>query len=158
MRIAFKPIGVVRNSATEEQIRQGGVEGELEILPEFEDALEGIEGFSHLFLLCHFDRLRPDQVGPLKVKPRRLLTRGYTLEELPSLGVFTLDSPTRPNPISLTLVRLLRREGRRLIVAGLDCFDGTPILDIKAYRPGYSPESYSLPDWYTKLMNRDGHI
>lgn len=160
MQIVFKPIGTVRNGATDGKIREETreLEGELEIFPEFEDALDGIEGFSHLFVLCYFDRLRPEQIGPLKVKPKRLLQRGYKLEDLPSLGVFALDSPTRPNPIGLTLVRLLRREGRKLIVTGLDVFDNTPIVDIKGYRPGYRVDNYSLPDWHTKLMNKDGHI
>lgn len=160
MEIVLKPIGTVRNRATDGQIREEKqeLEGELEIFSEFEDALDGIEGFSHLFVLCYFDRLRPEQIGPLKVKPKRLLQRGYKLEDLPSLGVFALDSPTRPNPIGLTLVRLLRREGRKLIVTGLDVFDDTPIVDIKGYRPGYRIDSYSLPDWYTKLMNKTGHI
>lgn len=160
MQILFNSIGVVRNKATQAEIRdeKRGLEGELEIFPEYEEALDGIEGFSHLFVLSYFHSLRPEQIGPLKVKPKRLLKRGYKLEDLPSLGVFALDSPTRPNPIGLTLVSLLRREARRLVVAGLDCFDGTPILDIKGYRAGYRPENYSVPDWHTKLMNKEGHI
>ena len=160
MQIQLKSIGVVNNKASEAQIREESrdLEGELEIFPEYEDALDGIEGFSHLFVLLYFHKLRPEQTGPLKVKPKRLLKRGYTLEQLPELGVCALDSPTGPNPIGLTLVRLLRREARRLIVTGLDCFDGTPILDIKGYRRGYRPESYTLPDWHTKLMNDHGHI
>jgi len=160
MQITFKSIGVVRNKVTEAEIRgeKRELEGELEIFPEYEEALDGIDGFSHLFVLIYFHSLRPEQIGPLKVKPKRLLKRGYKLEDLPSLGVFALDSPTRPNPIGLTLVSLVRREGRRLIVRGLDCFDGTPILDIKGYRAGYRPETYSVPDWHTKLMNKEGHI
>jgi len=93
-------------------------------------------------VLAYFDRLRPEQIGPLKVKPRGLLRRGFKLEELPLLGVFALDSPTRPNPIGLSLVRLIKREGNRLFVQGLDFFDGTPILDIKGYRPQYRTDSY----------------
>jgi tRNA-Thr(GGU) m(6)t(6)A37 methyltransferase TsaA len=160
MQIQFSPIGVVRHKADEAQVKEEkrDLEGELEIFPEYAEALEGIEGFSHLLVLFHFHRLRPEQIGPLKVKPKRLLKRGYKLEELPSLGVFALDSPTRPNPIGLTLVKLVRREGRRLIVTGLDCFDGTPILDIKGYRAGYRPESYEVPDWHAKLANKEGHI
>jgi tRNA-Thr(GGU) m(6)t(6)A37 methyltransferase TsaA len=160
MQLVLQPIGIVRNDATEERIREEkrDLEGELEIFPEYEEALDGIEGFSHLFVISYFHKLRPEQIGPLKVKPKRLLKRGYTLEQLPSLGVFSLDSPTRPNPIGLTLVRLLRREGRKLVVAGLDCFDGTPILDIKGYRSGYRPESYEIPDWHTRLMDKHGHI
>lgn len=160
MEIRLKPIGVVRNPASEDQIRQEprDAEGTLEIFAEYEEGLEGIDGFSHLFVIGYFDKLRPEQIGPLKVKPKRLVKRGYKLEDLPWLGVFSLDSPTRPNPIGLTLVRLLRRDGRRLHVAGLDLFDGTPILDIKGYRAGYRPDSFSLPDWHTRLMNKEGHI
>ncbi|OGA02725.1 MAG: tRNA (N6-threonylcarbamoyladenosine(37)-N6)-methyltransferase TrmO [Betaproteobacteria bacterium RIFCSPLOWO2_02_FULL_62_17] len=158
--IVLKPIGLVRHKATEAQIREEhrDLEGELEIFPEFEPALDGIDGFSHLFVLSYFDRLRPEQIGPLQVKPRRLLKKGYKPEELPTLGVFALDSPTRPNPVGLTLVRLLRREGRRLIVTGLDCFDGTPILDIKGYRPAYRADQYSVPDFHTRLMDEKGHL
>ncbi len=130
----------------------------MEIFSDFEDALAGIDGFSHIFVLGYFHRLRPEQIGPLQVRPRRLLKRGYKLEDLPLLGVFSLDSPTRPNPIGLTLVHLVRREGRMLYVTGLDFFDGTPVLDIKPYQPDYRTEKYDLPEWYIKLMNEDGHV
>jgi tRNA-Thr(GGU) m(6)t(6)A37 methyltransferase TsaA len=160
MVIKFRPVGVVRTKATESEIKKEwrDIEGELEIFPEFEEALEQIEGYSHLFLICYFDRLRPEQVGPLKVKPKRQQKKGFTLEELPLLGVFVLDSPTRPNPIGLTLVRLIGREGRRLFVRGLDYFEGTPILDIKAYRPEYRADEYTLPGSYLRLMDKGGHI
>jgi tRNA (Thr-GGU) A37 N-methylase len=94
----------------------------------------------------------------LKVKPRGLLRKGFKLEELPLVGVFALDSPTRPNPIGLTLVRLIKRDGCRLRVQGLDFFDGTPILDIKGYNPDYREENYSLPAWYIRLMDEKAHI
>jgi tRNA (Thr-GGU) A37 N-methylase len=90
--------------------------------------------------------------------PTRLVKRGFKLEELPVLGVFALDSPTRPNPIGLTLVRFIGREGPRLRVKGLDLFDGTPILDIKGYRPEYRAEEFDLPEWYKKLKDAQGHI
>jgi tRNA-Thr(GGU) m(6)t(6)A37 methyltransferase TsaA len=158
MEIKFKPIGVIHLKASEAEVKtQGDLKGELEIYPEFAEGLEGIDGYSHLFVIVYFDRLRPEQIGPLQVKPRGLLKRGFTLEELP-LGVFALDSPTRPNPIGLTLVRLLGREGNRLIVEGLDFFDGTPILDIKGYRPQYRTVGYSLPDWFRKLADEKGYV
>jgi len=159
MEIQFKPIGVIHTKASEAEVREkGDREGELEIYPEFTDGLEGIDGYSHLFVIVYFDRLRPEQIGPLKVKPRGLLRRGFKLEELPLLGVFALDSPTRPNPIGLTLVRLLRREGNRLFVQGLDFFDRTPILDIKGYRPNYRADDFTLPDWFRKLADDKGHV
>ena len=159
-QIIFKPIGQVKAQFSETDVRAESRElaGELEIYPEFEPALTGIDGYSHLFVLAYFDRLRPDQIGPLQVKPRRLVNRGFKLEDLPLLGVFALDSPTRPNPIGLTLVRLLERNGRFLKVSGLDFFDGTPILDIKGYRPTYRADEFTVPEWYKKLQDARGHI
>jgi tRNA (Thr-GGU) A37 N-methylase len=98
--------------------------------------------------------LRPEQIGPLKVKPRGFVKLGLKLAELPTLGVFALDSPTRPNPIGLTLVRLNRIEGRRLRVSGLDCFDGTPVLDIKPYQEGYRVNTYTPPRWVREVMRK----
>ncbi|MBI2228645.1 MAG: tRNA (N6-threonylcarbamoyladenosine(37)-N6)-methyltransferase TrmO [Deltaproteobacteria bacterium] len=159
MDIIFKPIGITHTHGSDAEIRgRGDLEGELEIFPEFADGLDGIDGYSHLFVIAYFDRLRPEQIGPLKVKPRGLLRRGYKLEELPLLGVFALDSPTRPNPIGLTLVRVRKREGNRIIVQGLDFFDRTPILDIKGYRPQYRADEYSLPEWYLKLAGERGDV
>ncbi len=158
--VKFRPIGIVRSKASDDMIREEhkDVESTVEIYPEFEEALEGIDGFSHLFILGYFHKLRPDQIGPLQIKPRRLLKRGFTLEELPLLGVFALDSPTRPNPIGLTLVPLIKREGRKLYVRGLDYFDRTPVLDIKPYKPGYRTDNYGLPEWYVKLMNKTRNV
>jgi tRNA-Thr(GGU) m(6)t(6)A37 methyltransferase TsaA len=158
--IMFKAIGQVKTQASEADIRSEAkdLEAELEIYPEFEGALEGIDGYSHLFVLCYFHKLRPDQIGPLQVKPTRLVKRGFRLEDLPALGVFALDSPTRPNPIGLTLVRFLSRQGRHLKVKGIDFFDGTPILDIKGYRPDYRVEEFDLPSWYKQLKDAHGHI
>src|SRR6266508_192712 len=147
--IRFKPIGVIHTKGSDNEVREKGDQvEELEIFPEFQEGLDGIDGYSHLFVIAYFDRLRPEQVGPLKVKPRGLLKRGFTIEELPLLGVFALDSPTRPNPMGLTLVRLIKREGNRIHVKGLDFFDGTPILDIKGYRPQYHTDDYTLPEWF----------
>jgi tRNA (adenine37-N6)-methyltransferase len=160
MQVNLTPIGTVHTSATDADIRaeSSGIEGELDLFPEYAPALGGVDGYSHLFLVCYFHRLRPDQRGPLQVKPRRLTRRGFKLEDLPLLGVLALDSPTRPNPIGLTLVHLLGREGTTLKVAGLDVFDGTPILDIKGYQSDYIAAEFSMPDWYTSLMDDTGHI
>jgi len=160
MRIELTPIGVVRTAAADADVRAEtpDIEGELEVFPQFASALEGIDGYSHLFVIGYFDRLRPDQIGPLQVRPKRLTRRGLRLEDLPRLGVFALDSPTRPNPIGLTVVRLLGRDGTRLKVRGLDLFDGTPILDIKGFQSDYRPAEFSVPDWYARLMDGSGHI
>jgi tRNA-Thr(GGU) m(6)t(6)A37 methyltransferase TsaA len=96
-------------------------EGVLTILPEFELGLTDIEGFSHLFVIWEFDRSR--EVALLGRPPS---------DDRPH-GVFATRSPRRPNPIGLTMVELLRRDGRLLHVRGIDMLDGTPILDIKPY-------------------------
>lgn len=159
MDVKFKPIGVIHTKGSDIEVKEkGDLAGELELFPEFEAGLEGIDGYSHLFVIVYFDRLRPEQVGPLKVKPRGLLKRGFTIEELPLLGVFALDSPTRPNPIGLTLVQLISRQGNRLHVKGLDFFDRTPILDIKGYRPQYRADEYTLPEWFRKLADAKGRV
>ena len=103
-------------------------EGVLEILPEFETGLTDIEGFSHLFVVWCFHQ-----------------SEGYELLGTPPIdnrphGVFATRSPRRPNPIGLTVVELLRREGRRLHVRGVDMLDGTPILDLKPYLSSIAPE------------------
>ena len=103
-------------------------EGVLEITPEFELGLTDIEGFSHLFVIWAFDR-----------------SEGFALLGTPPSdnrphGVFATRSPRRPNPIGLTVVELLRRDGRLLHVRGVDMLDGTPILDIKPYLSSVPPE------------------
>src|ERR1700676_1988352 len=108
---------------------QHSAEGVLEINPEFELGLTDIEGFSHLFVIWALDR-----------------SEGFELVGMPPSdnrphGVFATRSPKRPNPIGLTVVELLRREGPRLHVRGVDMLDRTPILDIKPYLSDVSPES-----------------
>jgi tRNA-Thr(GGU) m(6)t(6)A37 methyltransferase TsaA len=156
--VVFRPVGVVRTEASDDDVRDRSqeLEAKIEIFPEFEDALEGLDGFSHIFVLSHLDRLRPEQIGVLKVRPRRLVRKGFKLEELPLVGVFALDSPSRPNPIALSLVKLLHRRGRELTVSGLDCFNGTPVLDIKPYRDDYRADQYDLAEWYRKLREKAG--
>jgi tRNA-Thr(GGU) m(6)t(6)A37 methyltransferase TsaA len=124
------PIGTVRTPFTEtKQIPKGldakhEADGTIEIVPEFERGLLDIEGFSHLYVIWTFHQAEGfDLVGtpPSDDRPH---------------GVFATRSPRRPNPIGLTVVQLLRRDGPRLYVRGVDMLDGTPILDIKPYLSG----------------------
>lgn len=156
--VTVRFVGRVRTRLLAEEIRADArdLDAIIEIFPEYQEALDGLEGFSHIFVLSYFDKLRPNQIGPLKVRPRRLLRYGVRLEDLPLLGVFALDSPTRPNPIGLTLVRLIRIERNLLHVQGLDLFDSTPILDIKPYRRNYRPDNYEIPEWDLKLLRMTG--
>jgi tRNA-Thr(GGU) m(6)t(6)A37 methyltransferase TsaA len=157
--IVLKPIGVVHREASDDEVRQEthGLDSVIEVYPEYQDALDGLEGYSHLFVLGYFHKLRPEQGGLLKVRPKRMTRYGLRVEELPLVGDFALDSPTRPNPIGLSLVRLLQiEEGRKLLVRDLDYFDGTPVLDIKPYQAGYRAEEYRLPRWATELALKAG--
>jgi tRNA (adenine37-N6)-methyltransferase len=107
---------------------QHEAEGVIKILPEFELGLSDIEGFSHLFVIWEFDR--SDRFELLGTPPSD--NRAH--------GVFATRSPRRPNPIGLTVVELLRRDGVELQVRGVDMLDGTPVLDIKPYLSGIAPE------------------
>jgi tRNA-Thr(GGU) m(6)t(6)A37 methyltransferase TsaA len=125
--ITLQSIGTVRSPYTEKTAVPRGLgarhdaEGVLELLPEMEPGLADIEGFSHLYVIWIFDRA---DASSLLVQPPSD-TRAH--------GVFATRAPRRPNPIGLTVVRLLRREGARLHVRGVDMLDGTPIVDIKPY-------------------------
>lgn len=130
----MRPIGFVKSPFSTTQAVPKGLgakheeEGTIEILPEFEAGLQDIEGFSHLFIIWTFDRAEGyDLVGkpPTDDRPH---------------GVFATRSPRRPNPIGLTVVELLRRDGATLYVRGVDMLDGTPILDIKPWLSGVAPE------------------
>jgi tRNA-Thr(GGU) m(6)t(6)A37 methyltransferase TsaA len=131
---SMRPIGHVRSEFRDTaEIPKGlgakhEAEGSLEILPEFEAGLTDIEGFSHLIVIWAFDR-----------------SEGFELTATPPSdnrphGVFATRSPRRPNPIGLTIVELVGRNGRTLQVRGIDMLDGTPILDIKPYLTSVPPE------------------
>ncbi len=131
----FRPIGFVQSpfTSTAEVPRGLGAEhkteGTLEILPELETGLVDIEGFSHLYVIWVFDRAKGVD-----------LTARPPSDDRPH-GVFATRSPQRPNPIGLTVVELLGREGNHLHVRGIDMLDGTPILDIKPYLSSVPAES-----------------
>jgi len=130
----MRSIGMVQSPYEEtSQIPKGlganhGAEGYLEVLPEFEAGLMDIDGFSHLFVIWLFDRVHDFDLFAKPPSDNR------------EHGVFATRSPRRPNPIGLTVVRLLAREGARLRVSGIDMLNGTPILDIKPYLSGVPPE------------------
>ena len=138
--LVMRPIGYARTSFTEtSQIPKGhgadhAAEGILEILPELGAGLTDIEGFSHLYVIWVFDR--SDGCELLGTPPTD--TRPH--------GVFATRSPRRPNPIGLTVVRLVGRDGPNLQVVGLDMLDGTPVLDIKPYLSNI-PESDLRRGW-----------
>ncbi|MEM0283916.1 MAG: tRNA (N6-threonylcarbamoyladenosine(37)-N6)-methyltransferase TrmO [Sulfolobales archaeon] len=155
VKIDLRPVGFVRVSLPDDSVARAvrGVQGSIEILPEYEEALEGIEGFSHIIVIAYLHKAISRR-GVLRVRPRKFMRYGLSEEEIPEVGVFCTDSPHRPNPIAVSIVRLLKREGRILHVDGLDLFDGTPVLDIKPYTPSRRIEGIKLPEWYISLLEK----
>jgi tRNA-Thr(GGU) m(6)t(6)A37 methyltransferase TsaA len=125
--ITFKPIGVIHSehvAAEQTPIQPAyakGCQGWAEIFPEYAEGLRDLEGFSHIYLIYHFHQATS---AKLVVKP--------FLQDV-ERGVFATRSPCRPNPIGLSIVELIRREGNVLYFDGMDILDGTPLLDIKPY-------------------------
>ncbi len=127
MTIRYEPIGVIHSPFTEKKgtpiqpSRSDGARGTVEIFPDFVQCLSDLDGFSHIILLCHLHRStdwRPMVVPFLDTEPR---------------GLFATRAPCRPNPIGLSVVKLLTVEGGTLTIEDLDLLDGTPVLDIKPY-------------------------
>jgi tRNA (adenine37-N6)-methyltransferase len=132
--VTLHPIGVVRSPFTgTSEIPKGlgakhETEGTIEILPELEKGLEDIEGFSHLYVIWIFDRAEGSALvafPPSDTRPH---------------GVFATRSPQRPNPVGLTVVELLGRDGCRLRVRGVDMLDGSPVVDVKPYLSSVPPD------------------
>ena len=142
--ICYKPIGVVHSPIRSEDhmpprpVNSRGVEGTVELLPDMIDGLMDLEGFSHIVLLCH---LHLSSSFSLRVK-------------LPSdserHGVFATRSPRRPNPIAMSVVRLIHIEGATLHIKDIDMVDGTPVLDIKPYIPLKYDEDTVRTGWLAK--------
>lgn len=146
---SVQPIGFVQSPYTEAgQIPRGcgarhEAEGSLQILPEYQQGLTDIEGFSHLFVIWLFDRVEGFDLlatTPLDTRPH---------------GVFASRWPRRPNRLGLTVVELLNREGNRLDVRGLDMLDGTPILDLKPYLTSI-PQEELRRGWLAEAEKRAG--
>ena len=155
-RIVIRPIGIIHNKFDEKRVKDslGGVDGTVEIFDEFKEGLDKIDGFSHIIIISFLDKVGRKELKVLKVRFKRLTRFGIKLEELPKVGVFCSDSPHRPVPIAITIVKLLKRENRFLFVEGLDLFDKTPVLDIKPYTPERIISEIKLPKWYEKLQNK----
>ncbi len=147
--IALMPIAWVRNSVGDPGKHDWSqVESEIVFEPGFEDALDGVEGFSHITVLFWMHRSPAWDGSTPKVHPQRR-------PDLPLVGVLATHSPFRPNPLGITAVRLLERRADRLRVVGLDAIDGTPVVDIKPCLPDDEITSYTVPEWLFKLRQYD---
>ena len=122
--LSIRPIGHVENGA-------------IRIHKRWAAGLEGIEGFSHLIVLFWLHQARRPE---LRIHPKDLKT-------LSKIGFLATRTPHRPNPIGMTVVRLLKRRGSRLRVEGLDAWEGTPILDVKPYTKREGIRRFKVPEW-----------
>jgi tRNA-Thr(GGU) m(6)t(6)A37 methyltransferase TsaA len=147
--ISMRSIGhVISPVKFPRRVKWEDLEAQVVIDPEWAEALEGIEKFSHIWVLFGLHRAAEGRRFTAKVHP-------MGQKDLPLVGALATRTPHRPNPIALTLVQLLRREDNVLIVRGLDAYDGTPILDIKPYLPtgDLIPEA-TAPDWVRTIQEK----
>ena len=146
--IKYKPIGVIHSPFKEpkgtpiQPAAATGIRGTVEVFPEYTKGLRDIGGFSHLILVFHFH-----------------LSSGTLLEAKPYLdnetrGVFATRSPSRPNPIGVSIVRLIKIEGRILHIQDIDIVDGTPLLDIKPYVPEFDIREVEKIGWLEKNIDK----
>jgi len=142
--LEVEPIGWVKNDISDAQeVIWEEIESQVVIEERFSEALDGIEEFSHIIVL--FWLHRKEESPPLKIRPEMR-------EDMPLVGVLATRAPVRPNPIGLTVVELLERQGNTLRVRGLDAYDETPVLDIKPYLPrGDSIPEAKIPEWLGRL-------
>lgn len=141
MEFIMKPIGVIYSLLTDKNLTpiqptRSQVVGRVEVFHEFAEGLQDLEGFSHIILLYVFHQ-----------------SKGYTLQVKPFLddqvrGLFATRYPCRPNPIGLSVVRLLARRVNVLDIEGVDLLDDMPLLDIKPYVPDYDVYTDVRTGWY----------
>jgi tRNA-Thr(GGU) m(6)t(6)A37 methyltransferase TsaA len=146
--IRYKTIGIIHSPFKEprgtpiQPAAARDIEGSVEIFPEYAEGLSDIEGFSHIILIYHFHL----SMGfSLKVKP-------YLDDQLH--GIFATRAPARPNPIGISIVRLVRVEGKKLYIRDVDIVDGTPLLDIKPYVPEFDMQKAVKIGWLEKNTNK----
>jgi tRNA-Thr(GGU) m(6)t(6)A37 methyltransferase TsaA len=147
-KIVYEPIGVIHSPFRDtkgmpiQPSGAKGIAGTVEINPEYVEGLQDLEGFSYIFLIYHF-HLSKDY--SLKVKP--------FLDDKPR-GVFATRAPRRPNPIGISVVRLLKIEKNILHIEDVDIVDGTPLLDIKPYVPDFDIHEVEKIGWLSKKVKK----
>lgn len=148
MDFIMHPIGVIHSPFTQKketpiQPTRSNARGTLEVRPEFADGLDGIEGFSYIILLYAFHQSSGSY--SLRIKP--------FLDDKEH-GLFATRYPERPNPLGLSIVKLVSREGNILTIDGVDVLDGTPLLDIKPYVADFDVHIDTRAGWYESRSNQ----
>ncbi len=143
--IIFTPIGVIRSEHVVarqtpiQPVYAKGCKGQVELFPEYAEGLSDLDGFSHIYLLFHFNQAGPMQ---LIVKP--------FLQDI-ERGVFSTRAPCRPNGIGLSIVELIGRKDNVLLLDRVDVLDGTPLLDIKPYTVKFDRLETSRNGWQDEI-------
>ena len=129
----LEPIGMVRKN---------GKKTKIEVYDDFAGGLLGLEGFSHIFVFYWFDQNdTSEKRKTLQVHPRKDPRNPLT-------GVFATHSPLRPNPIALTLCKIVAIAGTIIEIEEIDAYDGSPVIDIKCYVPAaVEDKDVRQPDW-----------
>jgi tRNA-Thr(GGU) m(6)t(6)A37 methyltransferase TsaA len=146
--IKYKPIGIIHSPFKEpkgtpiQPAGAKGINGTVEVFPEYAGGLKDIEGFSHIILLYHFHLS----------KGSALIAKPYMDSE--AHGVFAMRGPSRPNPIGISVVYLVKVEGNTLHIQDVDIVDGTPLLDIKPYVPEFDTREVERIGWLEKSVHK----
>jgi conserved hypothetical protein TIGR00104 len=141
--ICLKPIGVVEvGLPRSDNVDRFTFVSVIRIFDEFAEGLRGLEDYSHAFVLWYLH----------EAKEPRLTLRPWGREDFPEVGIFATRFTQRPNPIALTLVRIVEVDPPRLKVMGLDAWSGSPILDIKPYDHLDVVNEFKTPDWFEEFF------
>ncbi|GAI93549.1 unnamed protein product [marine sediment metagenome] len=146
--IKYRPIGVIHSPFREpkgtpiQPSAAKGISGTVEIFPEYAEGLKDVEGFSYIILIYHFHLSRKQS---LTAKP---------FMDNEERGVFAMRGPSRPNPIGISIVRLVRIEDNIIHIQDVDIVDGTPLLDIKPYVPEFDIREVEKTGWLEKKMHK----
>jgi len=147
-KIEYQPIGIIHSPFKEPQgtpiqpPAAKGIDGTVEVFPEYVEGLKDLEGFSHIILIYHFH---------LSKKPS-LVAKPYMDNE--ARGIFAMRAPSRPNPIGISIVRLIGIEENILHIQDVDIVDGTPLLDIKPYVPRFDGRDVVKTGWLEKNVHK----
>lgn len=147
-KIELKPIGFVSTKAVENRVRDRSNVSRIVIREYLAEALDGIEDFSHLFVIFWMNKIPIEQRRIMNVHPRGK-------DDAPLLGVFATRTSHRPNPIGLTLVELLDVDKNVIVVRGLDAFDNSPVLDIKPFDSWDRASNVKVPEWWIRMGGRE---